>query len=191
MNILESILSDNKTVSTMASQLGITPDQAANGLKDLIPALSRGITKNTQQEGGLEALQRALETGNHGRYIERPEVLGQPEAIEDGNGILGHIFGTKDVSREVSQRAAQNSGLTAGIIKKMLPMAASILMGTLGRRMLGGAGGGAGGLLGNVLGGLLGGGGGRRASGMAGLLDFDGDGSIADDLLGIALKRFF
>jgi len=191
MNILDSILSDRGAIASVANKLGISEEQARNGLSQIVPALGRGIAKNTSQQGGMEALKRALETGNHGRYIEQPDILGSREAVDDGNGILGHIFGNKDVSREVATRASKQTGLGSAIIRKMLPMAATLIMGTLGRRVLGNTGGAAGGLLGNILGGLLGGGRSRRAGGLAGLLDFDRDGSIADDLLGIALKRFF
>lgn len=192
MNILESILSNGDAISQVARQLGISENQARDGLTQVVPALSRGIAKNSSDQGGLDALRRALETGDHGRYVDRPEILSAPESVDDGNGILGHIFGNKDVSREVATRASKQSGIGSAIIRKMLPMAASLIMATLGKRMFGNAGGGAGGMLGNVLGSLLGGGGGgKQAGGLTGFLDFDRDGSIADDLLGIALKRFF
>ena len=192
MNILDSILSNGSAISSVANKLGITEEQARNGLSQIVPALGRGIASNSSQQGGLDALTRVLETGNHGRYIERPDILGSQEAVDDGNGILGHIFGNKDVSREVATRASKQTGIGSAVLRKMLPMAASLIMATLGKRMLGNTGGAAGGLLGNILGGLFGGGNrGRRAGGLAGMLDFDRDGSIADDLLGIALKRFF
>ena len=45
--------------------------------------------------------------------------------MADGNGILGHIFGSKDVSRQVAARAAQSSGVAPDILAKMLPLVAA------------------------------------------------------------------
>ena len=42
----------------------------------------------------------ALSSGNHGQYLDRPASLADPAAVTDGNGILGHLLGSKDVSRE-------------------------------------------------------------------------------------------
>ncbi len=181
MNVLDMILSDDKAVNQVARQLGISEDQAQSGLKELIPALARGVARNADSESGASELVRALETGKHERYLDNPDILADNSSVEDGNGILGHIFGSKDVSREVASRAAGNTGITSAILRKMLPMAASLVMGALGRRVLGGGSGG----------GIFGGGQQPALGGLAGLLDFDRDGSIVDDILGLVARRFF
>ena len=79
---------------------------------------------------------------------------------------------------QVAARAAENSGVDSGILKKMLPMLASVAMGAMAKQgfgagsanqLAGGQGGGLGGLL-------------------ASFLDADKDGSILDDVLGMAGK---
>lgn len=182
MNVLDMILSDDKAVNQVARKLGISDDEAQNGLKQLIPALARGVARNADDGTGTNDLVRALETGNHGRYLDNPDILGESTSVDDGNGILGHIFGSKDVSREVATRAAGNTGITSAILRKMLPMAASLVMGALSRRVLGGGSGG---------GGIFGGGQSPALGGLAGLLDFDRDGSIVDDILGLVARKFF
>ncbi len=42
-------------------------------------------------------------------------------AVSDGNNILGHILGSKDVSRAVADRASANTGIDSGMLKQMLP----------------------------------------------------------------------
>ena len=102
--------------------------------------------------------------------------------------MLAQIFGSKDVSRAVAGKAAASSGLDASLLKRMLPMLAMAVAGFMAK---GGAGatpqresrsGGFGGL-GGLVGGLLGGGGGSAASGLAAMLDMDGDGNPLDDIL--------
>ncbi len=111
-------------------------------------------------------------------------MLGNTDTITDGNGILGHLFGSKDVSRNVATRASANTGIGADILKKMLPMVASLAMGALSQKAAGSPMQGAQAQEQNQ-------GQSSGLGGLASLLDFDGDGSIADDLLGIAAKKFF
>jgi hypothetical protein len=148
------------------------------------------MSRNTKQEGGLEALLGALAGGNHQQYVDEPQRLAQPESIADGNAILGHLLGSKDVSRNVAGHAAQETGMDAGILKKMLPMVAAAAMGSMSKKTTSAAP--AGGLSG-LLGGLMGGGQ-QKDAGMAGVvegfLDADSDGAVVDDLLDMA-KKFF
>lgn len=176
MNLLETILkaSGGGAVEQIARQFGINSDQVGSILGQLTPAVARGIQKNTESTTGLDALMNALKKGNHEQYIDNPDVLAQQSAVDDGNGILGHVFGSKDVSRQVATHAAKQTGISDSIIKKILPMVASLAMGALAKQGLGSALGGSQ-TAGQSSGGLL-----------NSFLDADKDGSIMDDLLGIA-----
>jgi len=85
--------------------------------------------------------------------------------VNDGNGILGHLLGSKDVSRQVAANAAAQTGIGADVLKKMLPMLASLAMAAMARRAMRGSNGqvqlgqatGGGGLM-DMLGPMLGGG---------------------------------
>ena len=72
-----------------------------------------------------------------------------------GNQILGHIFGSKDKSREVASQASEQSGVDSSILKKLLPIVAgAVAMHYATKRREGGsAGAGGGGILGSILGG--------------------------------------
>lgn len=174
MNILEAIVNaqDGAAVRQLGSQFGLGEDQAASALSALVPALAAGVQRNIQSEGGLGSLMSALSSGNHGRYIDDPGTLGQPSAVITGNGILGHLLGSKDASREVASRAAAQTGLSPDILKQMLPLAATLMMGAFAKQSGGAASIGAG----------LGGSGGGIAAMLAPLLDQNRDGSILDDV---------
>lgn len=79
---------------------------------------------------GLQGSQTksALGKGNHSRYLDDSSTLTDPDTVKDGNGILGHLLGSKDVSRRVARQASQKTGLGEGILKKMLPLVASMAM---------------------------------------------------------------
>ena len=201
-----------QAIKQVAKQTGLSDSMAEIAVKALLPAISGGLQRNAQQPGGLQALLGALNNGNHDRYLDQPETLGRPEAIQDGNGILGHLLGSKDTSRAVASHASQKTGIDAGLLKVVLPMVASMAMGSLSKQtkepsmveaLAGVLGGGqpqpaqkqpAG--LGDLLGGLLGGGQKQPAApqkgalGMlGGLLDADGDGNAMDDIFSMVMKR--
>ena len=183
MNILESVLNaaGGGGVSQIAKTLGVGESQAQGAIGQLLPALARGLSKNASTQDGLGGLLGALGRGNHQRYLDQPNMLGSAESVQEGNGILGHIFGSKDVSRQVASRAAEKTGLGADLMKKMLPMVATMAMGALSKQASGV------GMLGAQAAP-------QQAAGLGGLssfLDFDQDGSIADDILGMVAKRFF
>ena len=196
MSVLDDLLNpqNSSAMRQIAQQTGLADADARRALQHLSPALSRGIQRNIGAEGGLDSLLRALQSGNHGRYLDDPSQLGN--AVDDGNNILGHIFGSKDVSRGVANQVSQQTGIGADLIKKMLPLIASVVMGTLAKNMGGGPGGQAqasGGGLGDILGSVLGGGQAQSGGGGLGglltsILDSDRDGSAFDDILGMATR---
>src|SRR4030095_13511229 len=107
MNLLELLLNakDGGPVGQLASQFGLSQDQTTSAVQNLLPALAGGLQRHIN-EGGLDSLVRALAKGQHHRYLEDPSTLSSDGPREDGNGILGHILGSKDVSRQVAALAS-------------------------------------------------------------------------------------
>jgi hypothetical protein len=184
MSLLETLLDagDGAVVREIAQGLGLCEDDARDAVRRLAPALSRGISRNARKPGGLEALMAALGSGNHQRYVDRPELLTEQDTVADGNAILGHVFGSKDVSRNVAGHVARETGLDSGLLKKMLPMLAAAAMGALGRQT---SGEGALSRLNERTG---------TDPGLVGMLetflDADRDGAVVDDVLSLARKLF-
>jgi hypothetical protein len=154
--------------------------QTTAALSALVPALSAGVRQNVQTPDGLSGLIGALTAGDHQRYVDDPAVLGQPDTVADGNGILGHILGSKDASRRVAAEAGAQTGLGPDVMKRMLPLVATLVMGAMSRQATAGGtsplstGAGAGGLL-EMLGGAL---------------DSNKDGSALDDITGMLGRAF-
>ena len=85
-----------------------------------------GSSSSSSSAGGLAALLPAAVAMMQGGGGDAPKAL-------NGGGILGHIFGGKqdDVANEV----AAKSGVDGGIVKKLLPIIAPIVMSALGTMM--------------------------------------------------------
>jgi len=221
MNLLDMIMSaQNGAAAQQAAQsTGLPPAQAQSAIAALLPAISSALKQNTQNPQGLAGLLGALQGGNHSQYLDNPQMLGQPQTVNDGNAILGHLFGSKDVSRAVAGHAAQKTGIGADILKKMLPLVASMAMGSLSKQtqqpsmqsaltgmaiqhLMGGSGKQASGL-GGILQAVMGGKAKQQRQvqqqqqqahqngmGIIGkMLDADGDGSMMDDVLRMAMNR--
>ncbi len=166
--------SNSNAISDFADNFGVNESQAKDAISSLANSLTQGLGANTQDVKGLDSLMDALEAGKHSRYLDEPSIL-RKETTQDGNDILGHIFGNKDVSRHVTKRASKETGLGASLLKKMLPVVATMVMGGLGKKLLGG---------------------GKSTSRqestgfLTQLFDRDKDGSMIDDVLGMAFKAF-
>lgn len=222
LNLLEMIMQaqGGKTAQQAGSQLGLNQQQSQSAIAALLPAISSALKQNTNSPQGLAGLLGALQGGNHDQYLDDPRVLARPEAVSDGNAILGHLFGSKEVSREVAGRASAQTGIGADVLKKLLPLVATMAMGSLSKQtrepdiktalgtlamqhMLGGGQaqqkrGGLGGILSGILGGQA-----KQqrqvqqqahqshqqGMGLLGkMLDADGDGSVMDDVLKMAMN---
>lgn len=189
MNILETILNaqGGGAVQQIGQQFGLNPGQTQSAITALLPALAGALNQNASG-GGLDALLGALQGGNHQRYIEDPSQLADPSTTLDGNNILGHLFGSKEVSREVASQASAQTGIGADVLKKLLPVLATLVMGGLSQRasaggMFGGGGAAPAGMAPQG-GGVQGGGG--LLDMLAPMLDRNQNGSALDDVLGMA-----
>ena len=181
MDLLSMLLNQGggQAVGQLANNFGLKESQVAAALSNLVPALGQGLARNASTQDGLESLSGALAGGQHQRYLEDPSILNQADSISDGNGILGHILGSKDVSRQLAQQASERTGIGVDILKKMLPMAATLAMAALSRQTAQTKNAGPGASASDGLTGILG-----------SFLDSNRDGSIADDVLGLASKFF-
>jgi len=194
---LTDILQQMGGLQSMARELGVSEQQAAVGAEALIPAILGGLKRQAQAHpSGLDGLGGLLQQLGGGALLD--EVLApQNTDVSRGNDVLGQIFGSPDVSRTVAQHAANQSGLDASLLKKMLPMLAMLVAGFISRQHSAEAAPYAApsapgqDLLGGLLGSLLGGGAPADAmpggaSGLGALLDLNGDGNPLDDILRMA-----
>ncbi|WP_162179947.1 DUF937 domain-containing protein [Bryobacter aggregatus] len=183
MNLLDLINNANggQSVQALAERFGISGDQAQGVLSQLVPALAHGVNNNVSQEGGLQSLLGALAGGNHAQYVDDPNAIAQPEAVDEGNGILSHVLGSKDASTALAQHVAGNTGVSDSVIKQMLPLVASMAMGVMAKRMMsGGASSGTDGQAAAA----------TPESGLAGMLNFNQGGGAVSEVIGLVGKFF-
>ena len=163
MSLLEQLLGANNgaAIDQVSRQFGLDPAQAKSAMDALLPTVAAGFQRSASAGTG---------TGLEG-------LLG----AQDGNSILGQIFGSKDVSREVAARASAQTGIGPDILKAMLPMLATMVMGALAKGAFSSGAAQAGqAQVAPSGGGLL--------DMLTPMLDGNKDGNVVDDLMGMMGK---
>jgi hypothetical protein len=171
-------------VSNASSQLGQDENKTASALSAALPLILGAMKNNASTPQGAQGLLGALSGKHDGSLLDNISgLLGNSDVLSDGAGILGHIFGGKE--KNVAQAVSAKSGMDIGATMNLLKMAAPFIMAYIGketRQQNVSDGNG----IGNLLGGLLGGGAQQEQSLITKILDADGDGSVIDDLIGLA-----
>ena len=177
---IRSLLNQAGGASAIAQQLGVDESAVERGASALVPHVANGVetqglppadagVADPAEGGGLGGMLGGLLGGSlgggglMGAGAGTGGILGSLVGAGLGNQILGHIFGSKDTSREVATKASQESGVDPSVLKKLLPIVAgAVAMYYMSRRRQGGAtadagspSGGAGAPEGGILGSLL------------------------------------
>jgi hypothetical protein len=146
-------------ISAIGRQFGLNDEQTRAALDALAPVVAAGVRRNAQSPEGLQDIFKSVFGGGHDAALGDPDALQFDRAQSSGNDILGQIFGSKDTSRAVAQQLSASSGIGAAILKKLLPIVATIVMGKLAKGFGAGSaqaspgGGGLGDILKDILGG--------------------------------------
>jgi hypothetical protein len=159
---LGQMLNDTGAIGSIAQELGVDDATARTAAGALLPAIVAGMGRSATSSGGsdplggLGSLAGAILGGGGGGLLD--SVLApKPTPTQQGNDILGTIFGSKDVSRSVAGEVAGITGIDEGLLKKMLPLLAMAVAGYLAKSGSQGAGQSGGSSLGGILGSIIGG----------------------------------
>jgi len=186
MNDLLGMLSQQvggQVARQMSRQLGTDVATTEGAINAALPMLLGAISRNAATPDGAKSLNQALDKHDGSLLTDLVGAVTSPNEMTDGAKILGHVFGNKQAN--VQQGLSQMSGLTADNSAQLLAMLAPVVMGALGQTKR------TSGLDADGIATLLGG---QRAEidnslgGLTKLLDFDGDGSIVDDVMDMGSK---
>jgi hypothetical protein len=178
---------DGDALERISGMLGTDPSTTRNAIGSALPVIVGALANNASSPDGAASLHQALASDHDGSLLDNLGGFLNNPALVNGAGILKHMFGNKQP--EVGGAAAQGTGLNSGQMMQLMSILAPIVMAYLGRQRnqhqldpgsLGGmlnqqkAPSGLGGILGSLTGGL----------------DANKDGSILDDVAGMAGKMF-
>lgn len=187
-----------QNLSMLSEMMGINDNKKTeNASNAIFSTLLGALTKNASTTQGAEGIFNALSTDHDGSIMSDPLgfILGNKQASNtrsvNGSGIIGHLLGSNIGG--VATMISKATGINEGIVQKMMPVLAPMVMGAVGKSMNAApqqdrSAGMIQGLLTKTVQAE------KKSNPMMDMatrfLDQDGDGSIVDDLLGMAGKFF-
>lgn len=145
-------------IDQLAAQLGTDEQTAQEAVAQAVPLLISGMQNNAQDPDGEQSLASAIDEHATRSLFDGGVDLDQVDPNE-GEKIVGHIFGGQDINSLAGQYGALGGG-NSSLIQKLLPILAPIVLAYIAKNLQGKAtrAGGSGSILGDLLGGVLGGG---------------------------------
>lgn len=119
-------------MENMSRQFGLSLDQTRRSMEALMPAFALGFQRNAADPTGFANLLRMMGSGQYAGFFEQPGMAFSPLGRREGNTILGQLFGP-EVSRQVAEQTAAWAGIAPEVMRQMMPVAATMLMGGLSR----------------------------------------------------------
>jgi len=170
--ILQSGLSDN-IVNSLSSKTGIDSTSLQGLVQELAPQLLNGAKANLASDNDSSNLIDMISN------VNLEQIESHPEEIDnlDTQNMTGELFSSlNENENDVVNNLSSKSGIDASSISSLIPMLAPIVMGALNKQ--------------TNLGAMDTSNTNDITSMLTNFIDQDNDGSVVDDLVGMA-KKFF
>jgi hypothetical protein len=150
----------------LSRQLGISKRTAAQLIPQVAPLILGGLKRQKDEQGGAPRVDHILNKyGDPGVLDHIGELFADKAREKNPDPRLGGLLGESGV--EAANMMSKQYKMDQGTAARLIPMLAPIVLGFLTRkRDQGGSG----------------------SSGIASLLDHDGDGSVLDDVAGFLMQ---
>ncbi len=169
-NLLQSGLSSD-VVSKMSERSGLDSDSISSVISKVAPTLFQKANENFKSDNDSSSLIDMISKAN------LDEVKKGELDVDAGKQMLGELTGSKEESLSLANKVGESLGIDSSSIAKLLPMIAPLALGSLNKQVGGGN-------LSNMKDTN------SLTSMLTNFLDKDNDGSVVDDLMGMA-KKFF
>lgn len=172
-------LANRLPIAQIAGQLGVDTTTARAAVNQALPALLLGLKENASDEQGAKSLASALTS--HQNNLAGDQIDISQIDTGDGQKIVGNIFGSNE--NQVVSALGNTGAVSSGLIQKLLPILAPIVLSYLAGQVAKKSGGGG---LGDILAGALGGATAQSGTQQAGTQQAGAGGGLGD-LLGSVL----
>jgi hypothetical protein len=122
-------------LDNLATQFGITAEQADAAVKAVVPVLSEGFLKQASEPHAFGSFIGALGDGQHLAAFTDPAAAQATATAQKGGDILSQILTSHSAREEIALRASSGTGISQELLAKMLPVIASMLFGGLAKSM--------------------------------------------------------
>ncbi len=168
-------------VQKSSKEVNESPEKVKSALGMALPMLLGAMKKNSQSEDGKENLNQALEDEKHnGSILDKLKSGDLSSILNEGSGVLGHVFGGKQ--NQISEAVSAAIGMDSSKVTKLLKMAAPVVMGILGKQKRKDNVGKSG--ISDLLGSVMGSNSSHDQSLLETFMDSDSAGNVAKDVAG-------
>jgi hypothetical protein len=122
-------------LDNLATQFGITAEQADAAVKAVVPVLSEGFLKQASEPHAFGSFIGALGEGQHLAAFTDPAAAQATATAQKGGDILSQILTSHSAREEIALRASSGTGISPDTLAKMLPVIASMIFGGLAKSM--------------------------------------------------------
>lgn len=166
-NLLDDFMGSmgSQVTSQLSSQLGIDKSTAGAIIPQVLPMILGGLKKQKDNFGGEQRVDHILNKyGSSSVLDDIGGLFSQKAQDSNPDPALGGLLG--DAGIQASNLFGKQFNLDGNTASKIIPMLAPVILGFLTQKKDSGAG----------------------SSGIASLLDADGDGSVLDDVAGFLMS---
>jgi hypothetical protein len=122
-------------LDNLATQFGITTEEADAAVKAVVPVLSEGFLKQASEPHAFGSFIGALGEGQHLAAFTDPAAAQATATAQAGGDILSQILTSRSAREEIALRASSGTGVSSDTLAKMLPVIASMIFGGLTKSM--------------------------------------------------------
>jgi hypothetical protein len=122
-------------LDNLATQFGITAEQADAAVKAVVPVLSEGFLKQASEPHAFGSFIGALGEGQHLAAFTDPAAAQTTATAQKGGDILSQILTSRSAREEIALRASSGTGVSPDTLANMLPVIASMIFGGLTKSM--------------------------------------------------------
>src|SRR4051794_37363523 len=116
-------------VDSLARQFGLTPNQSEAAVDALLPAFTIALRRQLKNPQAWPLLMAALSVPPASMAASTPVQPFSPQAMQQGEAVLGALFGSSEIGKQVASQAAAATGMSASVMQQMLPTMAAMLQG--------------------------------------------------------------
>ena len=125
---------DGKTAGALALAGDYSVDAAEKALKTHVREIGSKIAVKARDPEELELLLDVIEAGEHDDYLTNPDALLSREAVEEGEEILAHVYGSVERARAVASTLRKPHGISEEKMQRMMTLAATLCVAALVKR---------------------------------------------------------
>ena len=129
METMMKIMLSQQAVSQVSEQTGISKQDAADVIQDVLPLLIKGMQSQAKNESTQAGFLEALNTHGKEDASDVGSFLRNVDT-DDGDKIVSHLLGAN--KEEVAAKAKKKSGIDTKTVLKIMAILAPLLMTQLG-----------------------------------------------------------